>query len=524
MSENNNITNLGPVGQEGLNGNPAINNVKVFRPVMGYDDIIKNADYHEGFVYFATDTGNIYLDAQGEGKILMGNASSTGIYYGNKDWGDDEPEDPIFTIDDFVWGDEEEEHKLPPVNSLILNEPNGSFYKVIDVDLEMGEVHARKLTVSGGGGGGGGGLSKPMSFKVTSDLTSKNLLNGRAASIGITGVAAKDEAGEPLDNTLSVAYQLSYKDGTSYFNYANGILTINDGEEFFFDVGSIAKYDATTRLSLTCSETNAEKTITRTVEFMTSSLTLQTASTFSNTSVFDVNDVKIQLQSLGAIPVILDCYWDGELVDTQVNTTTNSQKDFTIIIQNLVSSISHGYHTFKAELFQSVNGQRGLKVEPLQFEIAAVEGGNITPIIWLGSYKDLYYNYDAIKVPFRVWANTAEATVNYYYNSVKKSELTESTTASKFSNLEIVDFEIDEPNYYKLTCSEDCSREFTFVVKEDPTRDMNLQKQSYMKLKFDAVGRSNSQVKSERSSWSYTDKQGKKTNGIFDNFNWKNNG
>jgi hypothetical protein len=52
-----------------------------FRPVKGLESKILTAGYNEGYVYFATDTKKIYLDANGEDKLLMG--GSSGIFYGN---------------------------------------------------------------------------------------------------------------------------------------------------------------------------------------------------------------------------------------------------------------------------------------------------------------------------------------------------------------------------------------------------------------------------------------------------------
>ena len=52
-----------------------------FIPVRGPEANIMNAGYNEGYVYFATDTKKIYLDARGQEKLLMG--GSSGIFYGS---------------------------------------------------------------------------------------------------------------------------------------------------------------------------------------------------------------------------------------------------------------------------------------------------------------------------------------------------------------------------------------------------------------------------------------------------------
>ena len=51
-----------------------------FRPVRGLEEKILQGKYQEGFVYFATDTGNIFIDAQGIARIPMGGRGAAIIY------------------------------------------------------------------------------------------------------------------------------------------------------------------------------------------------------------------------------------------------------------------------------------------------------------------------------------------------------------------------------------------------------------------------------------------------------------
>ena len=65
----------------------------------------------------------------------------------------------------------------------------------------------------------------------------------------------------------------------------------------------------------------------------------------------------------------------------------------------------NGYHKVWIRLFQSINGKKGIEVKPLIFEVAVYDGldPQAPPIIWLGDYKDEYYSYDTIQIPFRVF-------------------------------------------------------------------------------------------------------------------------
>ena len=53
-----------------------------FRPVRGEEEQILATGYNEGWVYFATDTGKIFLDAHGKEKIPMG-GSGASLFYSN---------------------------------------------------------------------------------------------------------------------------------------------------------------------------------------------------------------------------------------------------------------------------------------------------------------------------------------------------------------------------------------------------------------------------------------------------------
>ena len=126
---------------------------------------IQELALQDGCLYFATDSKKIYLDCDFtdslgtklKDRIAFG--GSTGIYYANKTFTEAEIDIAqfIFTQDDF-----EEVDEVPMVDDLILNEGDGSFYRVTEVEdystqyQKEFELAADRLTVSGTGGGGGG--------------------------------------------------------------------------------------------------------------------------------------------------------------------------------------------------------------------------------------------------------------------------------------------------------------------------------------------------------------------------------
>jgi len=134
---------------------------KVFVPVRGPEERISAAamGFNDGYLYFATDTGRIYLDyVNDEGRqiarAMVGNSSgggsgNSGIYYANKSLTTDEKLETtiIFPIDTIEGSD------YPQTDDLIINVSEGSFYRVIEPSPLTSSVTANRLTISGGGGG-----------------------------------------------------------------------------------------------------------------------------------------------------------------------------------------------------------------------------------------------------------------------------------------------------------------------------------------------------------------------------------
>lgn len=121
-----------------------------FTPVQCTSEVFDTMSYHEGCVYFVTDTKKIYLGKDGNA-IPM--AVSSGIFYGKKDilWDDDGNVKP--TEEKFLKSEIEDLGEgMPERDDLILN-MDGCFYRVTDVNDD--EFTTSRVTLRGSGGGGG---------------------------------------------------------------------------------------------------------------------------------------------------------------------------------------------------------------------------------------------------------------------------------------------------------------------------------------------------------------------------------
>ena len=123
-----------------------------FRIAQGLEEAILDTTPIDGYVYFALDTKRIFYGDSSSGFLPMG--GNSGIYYGKyvpPDNVDSDVELFYFTLNDI------EDRQLPNINDLILNLPNGCFYRVLEHIKEENAdiiIKVEKLKVSGGGGGG----------------------------------------------------------------------------------------------------------------------------------------------------------------------------------------------------------------------------------------------------------------------------------------------------------------------------------------------------------------------------------
>ena len=222
-----------------------------FIPVRGLEENILSMDYADGSVYFATDTKRIYLDANDKNKIPMGGAGNSSIYYGTRQPLESDTEEGSQII--FKLGDDLEGVILPDKDDLILNAPNGSFYRVVQV-IDSTSVEAIKLTVSGGGGGGdiSSGIKKRTDVTIVNTAGTSSLINGQDAIAEIQVFSGIDVNDSLLDEKgqLTLTITLQAKDSSGIFTtyYTETIPDLDHEQIIQFNFGKRAKESATSKL------------------------------------------------------------------------------------------------------------------------------------------------------------------------------------------------------------------------------------------------------------------------------------
>ena len=516
----------------------------IFQPVRGTQAAINRQPIREGYVYYAYDSGRIYLDKDGN-RYLMSTASGgggngTGIIYAN---GNDD--NIISKHPEIQYNDEFtillsalEIEVLPEENNLILNS-DGRFFRVISVDNENQTIDALLLAVSGTGGGGEPAVVYSDKAKLNKkDPESSYLINGKEATIQVYAVSGKDWDGSLLDEKLTVYWTLSERLETGVLSqYAQGNFQINatvDEENPVwetFEYGTKSRNSTTNVLTMYAKGSSSTASREFTYEFYTSNLELLSHSNFNNINTYSPSDVTIYCTAIGDLEKIIYFYFEsnGEMIclNPRGNVLPSGTNEVSYTVDQ--NYATHGQHMVRIELYQYINGKVDMTsaATPIEMEIGVVDSSNSKPVIWLGKYDSEYYQYDSIRIPFRVYdpVATLGTTVTLFKDSTKIGTRT-ITDVENFTIWEIVDADLGMQNYYTIACGKEeneVRREITFLVSEDPNRAGMKIAEAGLRYVFNASGRSNSESAASRVKCSYTNNDST-IEAQFDNFNWYNNG
>lgn len=487
-----------------------------FRPIQGSEAKINAHSIEDGYIYYATDSGKIFLDSNGK-RITMG-GSGVAIYYGNAG----NLEENAEKVYNFPKDALEEIDKTPRENDLILNLEDGKFYKIDAIKEDYFECSL----VLAGGGGGEGAAKKPK-LSIDTERTPTVTVDGIPVRIYFTPTSAKDSDGTILDKILNISWSIHLvaSDGTvgNEYDSSSAIIQVNSGEETYLDF--TLRKSAVSKIYITVSGNNHDAS--RTVglsNIVSSELSLQVDSNTPKGQLKSIDDsLMLSCQAIGNLPKILVFSFDGdEIGELSLDKTSNISQSISVPKKYR----THGYHTVKIELFLNSSGNVGnpvrdpsIKATPLEFELAIKDNNpDSPPIIWLGEYSETYYNYDTITIPYRVYnpSNTIQAKVDFKINNAKTSTV-EITNFDSFNYWEITDNNLG-PKNCEIICGTTI-RQFSFQIEQDPDRSMELAMPSSLRFNFDPSGRTNDELSSSRNTYI--------NNNIkvdFKDFNWRNNG
>jgi hypothetical protein len=269
------------------------------------------------------------------------------------------------------------------------------------------------------------------------------------------------------------------------------------------------------------------------MDFITSELSIKYPTTFSNLNYVNCNDLKLDCVVSGEMDKQIRYYFDNmETPFHSVDLGKNESPSPVLLVNYDNVDVTYGYHKVKIELYPLVNGKTPEDpVGTLEYEVATYTTAdpNQKPIIWLGDYKNVYYSYETIQIPYRVYdpKNASEVWVHFKKNGKDLENSPQKITTSKaWSYFEIPDAALDTDLSYTISCGEpdenrETIRKIDIKIIEDPERRgfKTYTEGLVYSLNTIGSGRSNSESESHR--------QHLVNNGIaaqFENFNWYNNG
>lgn len=160
-----------------------------FRPVRGIEAKIPET-YHDGYVYFVTDSGKIYMDTA-TGRYSFG-ANGAAVLYANADNVTANSDDSYTILYSYL----DDQHAIPKAEDLVIN-TDGRFFRVNYYDANSGIVNCKLIAVSGNGNGSNTGpgpdnTDDPKAIKVTYNNLVYSFLNGRDYNINLTALSQVD--------------------------------------------------------------------------------------------------------------------------------------------------------------------------------------------------------------------------------------------------------------------------------------------------------------------------------------------
>lgn len=494
-----------------------------FIPVRGTEaSIMANfPGYNEGYLYFATDTKKIFLDAKGKSKIPMG-SSNSGIFYGTRTVTEDEATASrlIFNVSENESESDIEGSEMPNLGDLVLNSPDGCFYRVTQI-IDSSSFEGTRLTVAGGGGSGPSGEIVNLSLQVISGIqTGQTYVYGQSQNIVFKG---------DVDNgDTKLIYQVevtnTYAGTTTSKIY--GPFSENLGVNYTFDLGSVLQL-GTNSVKISVSSDNAGKTVSKNFTL------LNCVEMYLREELEDFNPLqyfrgafKFYCTPIGAgLTKTISIYVDDVLIPSLTLTNivlSGEEKEITIPAQ------SHGVHSLRAVLTCAESAASS----SISYNICCIEDGNDAPIIWYNTTTPTsIINHDVLNIEYMVY-NPLKSTgieTHYYINNseIPTSPLEVDYSPTAWLKWRVMGYQVGDNQIFTIRTGT-TTVSIPMDIKEDTKRNLDIVSAG-LYVNLSAAGRSNNENAQSRETWVYRDPNASNvtppvTEVKFNDFNWYNNG
>jgi hypothetical protein len=410
------------------------------RIVRGTDIDIEHMDVLDGALYFAYNTGKIYLDKaitleDGTTEVrrfqmssVSSGAGSAGYLYAHasinlntlvKVEPDIPPlDDPRYYIYRVAF--EGDLQSLPDVDTLIINS-DGQFFRVKSKEGLEDRVIADLIASAGGGSGGGGTIADDLELTPGSGWNSgRTFIYGQSLPLTLLPHA---------DRSNDVEMSMYIYDNQHESVVLNKIYTLPSDEIFIFDT-SILPESTNISIRLSLGTTPEGEGLNPTSRMYNSQKRTYTYSSIKVVEMGVAKDISsvasayytgtstLTFSVIGDasdVTVTPHLFIDGE----EVGVAEHRLMPFVLASSNksmVLPRQSHGTHTVEIYLTTVLDGTE-LRTDSINYELAWVESSSDVPLIWFESLPTTVINYDNVVIKYQVYnpvteANHTTATIN----------------------------------------------------------------------------------------------------------------
>ena len=477
-----------------------------FRPVKCLEEQVQTLAPVEGYVLFTTDTRKIYACVDGEYKMMGG---SSGVFYGNKYLTDEEKygDQVIF----YFLHTDIDGNSLPAIDDLILNIPDGGFYRVLEVTDT--DIQTQRLAISGGGSGGGGGTGGGPSNEGS--LVINYVKETPKDSSTITGVdyyiqyevVAKDSAGDLVTEEGTATWIINGK------NYYQKV--VNGKNSFKVDEYLDPSLDKNKLVLMVTMNTGGvnDTTVSKTWYVKAVDLKLEWDWNYTETNYVKGDTFTFAFTPYGGVDCVAHVVFDEIYNEGETYFTTNipSYNTGREVYTTPMKALDYGSHKCEMYLTTIVNGLE-YRTPSIFNEITFIKDDMTSTILTVPYYGKTATQYDTLNIPFMVYDPDQEKVdVSFYVNDIRVGG------DSYDRGLQHWPYTLTEYGSIKLTImsdNEEARHDIELVINK---LDLNVTEPSGYKFSLKA---NNFSSNTEIQDW--------EQNGVSlefsDNFDWKNGG
>lgn len=388
----------------------------LFRPVKCLEKDIKEKQSVKGFLYFTIDTKKMYLGIE-NGEYLSTGGNS-GIFYGSRQLTDDEKygEEVFFN---FV-PEEIDGNSIPAVDDLILNIPDGGFYRVLAASNQV--IETQRLMIAGGGGSGGtGGITNEGSLVVNFVTPQYSTVVSNQEYYIEFDIVAKDSAGDHIAEEGLATWKINGKQYSQKVYNGRNKFRVDEYLDSSVDQNKIILV-----VNMTTGGTS-NSIVSKTWYVKAINLVLNWPWTYSEQEYRSNETFTLKFTPYGNIDCQAHISFNGSyetgytyFIENIPASKTGREYTTSPITVNPDKGLGYGVHSCEIWLTAEVNGETH-STEIVRHEITIIKDGDST-LLTVPYYGSIATQYDTINIPFLVYDPDSEkCNVSFYVNDEKVS-------------------------------------------------------------------------------------------------------